>query len=151
MKIGIGSDSNGFELKEMLKKHLASEDLEIIDYGVDANGKTDYPRIAEGLANDIVANEIERGILICGTGIGMAISANKVKGIRAAQTHDVYSAERAQLSNNAQIITIGSLVVGPELAKKIAETFLNNSFTLDERGKSSAKKIEQIIEMEGRG
>lgn len=151
MKIGIGSDSNGFELKEMLKKHLASEDLEIIDYGVDANGKTDYPRIAESLANDIVANEIERGILICGTGIGMAISANKVKGIRAAQTHDVYSAERAQLSNNAQIITIGSLVVGPELAKKIAETFLNNSFTLDERGKSSAKKIEQIIEMEGRG
>lgn len=151
MKVGFGADSNGYELKELLKKHLSDTELELLDYGVNIDGKTDYPLIAEALAKDIVDNKIDRGILICGTGIGMAISANKVKGIRAAQAHDVYSAERAQLSNNAQIITIGSLVVGPELSKKIVETFLSNTFTMEGRGKSSSKKIEQIIELESRG
>ncbi|MFC6347636.1 RpiB/LacA/LacB family sugar-phosphate isomerase [Vagococcus carniphilus] len=148
MKIGIGSDINGYELKDMLKNYIETQGFDVVDYGVKADGKTDYPKIAESVANDIINDKLDRGILICGTGIGMAISANKVKGIRAAQTHDVYSAERAQLSNNAQIITIGSLIVGPELAKKIVDTYLNNTFTLDDRGKSSAKKIEQIIAME---
>lgn len=151
MKIGIGSDINGYELKNIIKEDMAKQGIELVDYGVNENGKTDYPKIAESVANDIINNKLDRGILICGTGIGMAISANKVKGIRAAQTHDTYSAERAQLSNDAQIITIGSLVVGPELAKTIVRTYLGNTFTLDGRGKNSAKKIEQIIEMESRG
>lgn len=148
MKVGLGADSNASAMKNEVKRFLAQLGYEVKDYGVYSKESTDYPYVASTVAQAIVDNEIERGLLFCGTGIGMAIAANKVKGIRAAQTHDVYSAERAQLSNNAQIITMGSKVIGIETAKKIAKEYLSNAFTLEGSGKNSARKIEEIAELE---
>lgn len=148
MKIGLGADSNAFEMKEEVKQYLALLGYEVTDYGVYEENAVDYPKIAATVAKAIKAGEVERGILFCGTGIGMAIAANKVKGIRAAQVHDIYSAERAQLSNNAQIITMGSLVIGIEAAKANAREYLKHTFSEAGRGKNSARKIAEITEME---
>ncbi|MHC5249370.1 RpiB/LacA/LacB family sugar-phosphate isomerase [Enterococcus sp. LJL120] len=148
MKVGLGADVNAFDMKEDVKEYLAMLGYEVVDYGVYEKNDTDYPQIAATVAHAIKAGEVERGILFCGTGIGMAIAANKVKGIRAAQTHDVYSAERAQLSNNAQIITMGAKVIGHETAKTIAREYLSNAFTMSGSGKNSARKIDEIMEME---
>lgn len=144
MKIGIGCDHNAFQMKEEVKAYITSLDHEVVDYGCYSEDEVDYPGVAFNVAADIVKEEIQRGILLCGTGIGMSIAANKVPNIRCAQCHDVYSAERAQLSNNAQIITIGAKVIGVELAKKVAEAYLNVSF----QGGNSTRKIQQIIDKE---
>jgi ribose 5-phosphate isomerase B len=144
MKVGIGSDHNAFQMKEEVKSYIASLGHEVIDYGCYSEDEVDYPGVAFQVATDITEVRIERGILFCGTGIGMSIAANKVPGIRSAQCHDVFSAERAQLSNNAQIMTIGAKVIGVELAKKIVEAYLNVSF----QGGNSERKINQIIDKE---
>lgn len=144
MKIGIGSDHNAFEMKSLLKKHIEAKGIEVVDYGCYSTEEVDYPNVAFNVANAVVEEEIERGILFCGTGIGMAMAANKIPGVRAAQVHDTYSAERAQLSNNAQIITLGSKVVGIEVAKKIVDEYLSVHF----EGGNSARKIDQIMEKE---
>ncbi|EOL43121.1 ribose 5-phosphate isomerase B [Enterococcus phoeniculicola] len=150
MKVAVGADINAFELKEELKRYLEGEGFEVVDYGIYSKDPVDYPRVAAKVAEGILNKEAERGILFCGTGIGMALAANKVKGIRAAQTHDTYSAERAELSNQAQIITIGSKVVGVELAKKIVSAYLSADFSFEGSGKNSARKVEEIMEMENR-
>ncbi|UAL48028.1 ribose 5-phosphate isomerase B [Sutcliffiella horikoshii] len=143
MRIGIGCDHNAFDLKEKVKKFIEDSGHEVEDYGCYVKDAVDYPdvalKVAEGVSNKIV----ERGILLCGTGIGMSIAANKYPGIRAAQTHDVYSAERAQLSNDAQIITIGSQVVGEELAKKVVSAYLNSEWV-----GGSQRKVDKIVEIE---
>lgn len=144
MKIGIGSDHNAFQMKEEVKAFIEGLGHEVVDYGCYSEDEVDYPAVAFNVATDITAGKLERGILFCGTGIGMSIAANKVPNIRSAQCHDVYSAERAQLSNNAQIITMGSKIIGPELAKKISETYLNVSF----QGGNSGRKIDQIMDKE---
>ncbi|WP_160724865.1 ribose 5-phosphate isomerase B [Bacillus sp. USDA818B3_A] len=144
MKIGIGSDHNAFQLKEEVKAYIEGLGHTVEDYGCHSEEEVDYPGLAFNVATDITKGSLERGILLCGTGIGMSIAANKVPGIRSAQCHDVYSAERAQLSNNAQIITMGSKIVGPELAKKIVEAYLSVSF----QGGNSARKIDQIMDKE---
>jgi len=144
MKIGIGSDHNAFQMKEEIKSYISSLGHEVVDYGCYSEDEVDYPGLAFKVATDITANQLERGILFCGTGIGMSIAANKVPGIRSAQCHDVYSAERAQLSNNAQIMTIGAKVIGVELAKKIVSAYLSVSF----QGGNSARKIDQIMDQE---
>ncbi|EUJ24092.1 ribose 5-phosphate isomerase B [Listeria grandensis FSL F6-0971] len=118
MKIGIGADHNAFEMKEALRRHIEDSGNEVVDFGCFSEDEVDYPDIAFQVGTAIQASTVERGILVCGTGIGMSIAANKVPGIRSAQCHDVYSAERAQLSNDAQIITLGAKVIGLELAKK---------------------------------
>jgi len=143
MKIGIGSDENGFELKEELKDFLKDTQYEVIDYGCNSGEKVDYPNVSFEVAQDISDNKLDRGILICGTGIGMAIAACKYPGIRAALCHDTYSAERAQLSNNAQIITIGAQIIGPEVAKKVIEAYLNAEWA-----KGSERKVNLINEKE---
>ena len=130
MKIAIGGDSAGLPLIEVIAKHLASKPgLEVTDLspGKD-NSKEFYASTAERVATAIAAGKFARGILACGTGIGVAMSANKVPGIRAAQTHDTYSAERAVKSNNAHIITMGARVIGPELAKSIVDAWLAAEF-----------------------
>jgi len=141
MKIGLGSDHNGFELKESIKKHLESLDCEVIDYGCNSCEAVDYPGIAFEIGTAINNKEIDRGIIICGTGIGVAIAACKVPGIRAALTHDVYSAERAQLSNNAQVITMGAQIIGPEVGKKVVEAYIRSHFV-------ESHKVQQIIDKE---
>jgi len=140
MKVIVGADHLGFELKETIKSHLREKGIDVIDAGTYDTNPVDYPDVGLAVARRVAAGEAERGILICGTGIGMAIVANKVPGVRAAQCHDVYSAERARKSNNAQIMTLGSLVVGPELAKKLVDVWLESEF----QGGRSGPKVEKI-------
>lgn len=146
MDIAIGCDEAAFTLKEAIRDFLAAEGHAMTDYGTYDGAPVLYPDIAVTVAEAIKAGKHERGILLCGTGIGVAISANKVHGIRAAQTHDTYSAERAMKSNNAQIITLGARVIGPELAKTIVKAYLSSQFS----GGPSAEKISRIAYYEER-
>ncbi len=149
MKIAIGSDHLGLGLKNTLIEFLNEQEtvsVEVVDIGVFDTQPVDYPDIAEKVALEVAEGRCERGILICGTGIGMAISANKVPGVRAAQAHDVYSAERARKSNDAQIITLGALVVGKELAKKLIAAWLESEFG----GGGSTPKVEKMKQLDQR-
>ncbi len=136
MKIAIGCDEAAYDLKEVIKEYLTSERHEVVDFGVLDNQAIPYPDVAFAVAEQVAAGQFGRAILMCGTGIGMAICANKVPGVRAAQAHDTYSAERARKSNDAQIITLGARVVGPELAKSIVKAWLQSEF---EPGRSGPK------------
>ncbi|MBB3458485.1 ribose 5-phosphate isomerase B [Rhizobium sp. BK313] len=147
MKLAIAGDSAGEGLAKILAEHLKDR------YDVQEVSRTDtgpdpfYANLADRVASGVLDGTYDKAILVCGTGIGVSISANKVPGIRAALTHDTYSAERAALSNNAQIITMGSRVIGPELAKAIADTFLAHTF--DEQGRS-AGNVEAIKELDAK-
>lgn len=145
MKLAIGSDEAAYDLKQLLKKHLTDAGHEVVDFGTHDARPVLYPDVAFAVAEQVAQGTYQRALLLCGTGIGMAISANKVRGIRAAQCHDTYSAERASRSNNAQIITIGARVVGPELAKAIVDTWLRCTFD----GGSSQPKVDRIEAYEG--
>lgn len=144
MRIGLGADHNAFEMKEQIKKFVEELGHEVFDYGCHSCEEVDYPGTAFEVAAAINENKIDRAILICGTGIGMAISAGKVPGIRAALCHDTYSAERAQRSNNAQVLTMGAKVIGIETAKQVVKSYLESEFT----GGNSGRKIQQIIDKE---
>lgn len=139
LRIIVGSDDAGFEYKEALKRDLQADDrvVEVKDVGVDADGHTAYPLIAIQAAEMIAAGDADRGLLVCGTGLGVAIAANKVPGIRATTAHDSFSVERSVLSNNAQILTFGQRVVGLELARRLAREWLQYEF--DETSPSAAK------------
>ncbi len=144
MKIAIGSDELAFEMKETIKKFL-QEQTEIAiesikDCGVNSGETADYPDVAEKVARIIMSGECDRGILVCGTGIGMAIAANKFPGIRAAQVYDPYSAERSRKSNDAQIMTMGALTMGMETAKYLVGIWLQCEFA----GGRSARKVDKI-------
>jgi len=139
--VAIGSDEAGFRLQAILLDLLRQEEgLEVVDFGCHSEDPVDYPDVAFELARAVARGEHDRGILICGTGIGMAIAANKVPGVRAAQAHDAYSAERARKSNDAQVLTMGARVIGPELAKTIVRTWLRSEFA----GGGSARKVGKI-------
>jgi ribose 5-phosphate isomerase B len=140
MRLVIGSDHWGYPLKEILRAYLLQEGYECDDLGAYNSEPVDYPDVGVALAQDVADGKYDRGILVCGTGIGMAIVANKVPGIRAAQVQDIYSAERAAKSNDAQIITLGALVTGPELAKKLVDAYLASEFA----GGGSTRKVEKI-------
>lgn len=128
IRLALGADSAGTALKNLLRDKLKKDArVAVRDFG-DVGDEVAYPHVGLAVAEAVARGEADRAILICGTGIGMAISANKVPGIRAAQAHDTYSAERASKSNDAQIITIGARVVGIELAKSIVQSFLNSAF-----------------------
>ena len=144
MALAIGSDEAGFYLKEALMKFLTEKGLEVTDYGVYDTTPVLYPDIAVKVARAIADGRHDRGILVCGTGIGMAITANKVPGIRAAVCHDAYSAERARKSNNAQIMTLGARVIGEELAKTLVDVWLQSEF----QGGGSTQKVERISQYE---
>lgn len=138
MKIAIGADSAGKPLLDVILPHLAArKGVEVEDLSKSGY----YADLAGGLARAVLAGDYDRGVLFCGTGIGVSIAANKVPGIRAALTHDTYSAERAAKSNNAQIITMGARVIGPELAKAIVDRWLDSEF--DPAG-PSAGNVEAI-------
>lgn len=143
MKIAIAGDSAGAPLAKVLADHLKGKaGLEVSEVSTPPAGTDEYyANLSERVAKGVLDGTYDRAILCCGTGIGVALSANKVPGIRAAQTHDTYSAERAALSNNAQIITMGARVIGAELAKSIADAYLANEF--DPAGKS-AGNVEAI-------
>lgn len=141
MKIAIGADSAGKPLLDVIEAHLATKaDLKVANLSQSGF----YADLSQKLGQSIVDGEHERGILICGTGIGVCISANKVPGIRAALTHDTYSAERAAKSNNAQIITMGARVIGPELAKAIVDTWLASEFDPNGSSADNVKAIDRL-------
>ncbi len=147
MHILIGSDHIGYPLKEDLKNYLAGLGHEVVDLGCsNALTPVDYPDVATELAERIAAGETDRGVLICGTGIGMAITANKVPGVRAACCHDPYSAERARKSNDAQVITMGSQIVAPTLAHLLIDHWLASEFA----GGRSAPKVDKIKKLDER-
>ncbi|AHG18944.1 ribose 5-phosphate isomerase [Chania multitudinisentens RB-25] len=141
LPIAIGADDAATELKNVIIAFLQQRDIPVTDYAPGhPAAQTSYPDIAFQVAQAIKDEKHQRGILLCGTGIGMSIVANKVPGIRAAQCHDTYSAQRARKSNDAQIITLGARVIGPELAKSIVEAWLLSEF----EGGGSAPKVAKI-------
>lgn len=131
--IALGCDHGGFELMQEIKKFLKEKDIAYRDFGCDSMESTDYPIYAKRVAHAILDGECEKGILICGTGIGISITANKFKGIRAALCSDCFSAEATRLHNDSNILAMGGRVVGPGLAIKIVDIFLNTPFSGDER------------------
>lgn len=143
MKIAIGADHNGYDLKEAVKEHVEALGHEVEDFGCHQCAETDYPDVAAEVGKSIQQGQNARGILICGTGIGVAITANKLTGIRAALAHDYYSAERAQLSNNAQIMTMGAQIIGVEAAKKNVKAYLDAEW----QG-GSQRKVDKIDQVE---
>lgn len=144
MKIGIASDHGGLQLKKSLCEGLQSRGYEIVDFGPSTEDSVDYPDYSKKVTDAILNGEIERGILLCGTGIGMSIAANKVKGIRCALTHDVFSAQATRAHNDTNVIAMGERVIGPGLAELIATTWLQTEF---EGGRHSAR-LEKIKEIE---
>lgn len=146
MKIAIGCDPNASDLKKTLIPFIRSKGYEVVDYGSD---DPIYANVAFTLAKDVVKGVCGKGILICGTGIGVSIAANKVKGAYAACVSNVYQAQRAALSNNANIITIGSQVTGPELAKCLVEAWLPLAFDPASRSAPKVRRISDYENQEG--
>jgi len=145
MKIAVGGDSAGEGLAQQIVAHLKAKGVDAVDLSRPVDAKSElYSELSERVGHAILSGEYERGILCCGTGIGVAISANKIPGIRAAQAHDAYSAERAALSNNAHIITLGSRVVGAELAKTIVDSFLAKEFDPASASKKNVDGIDAL-------
>ena len=126
--IGIGNDHGGFELKIHIKKLLESKGYEVKDFGTHNTDSVDYPDIAIPLCESVVSGECECGILVCGTGIGMSIAANKINGIRAAHITDSFSARMTKMHNNANVICLGGRITGPEIASDIVEAYLGAQF-----------------------
>ena len=149
MKIVIAADSAGAPLLQVIAKHLSGKPgLEVTDLSVDHEKTAEfYAHTSERASKAVVAGTFDRGILFCGTGIGVCIAANKIPGIRAAQVHDTYSAERAAKSNNAQIITLGARVVGPELAKAIVDMYLASEF---DPKSASAANVDALNEVDSK-
>ena len=139
--IAIGSDHGGFELKKEVMAHLNARGLEYKDFGTYSDASCDYPVYGKAVAKAVASGECERGIIICGTGIGISIAANKVHGIRAALCGDCFSAEATRQHNDANVLALGARVVGPGLALKIVDTFLDTPFSNSER---HIRRIEMI-------
>ena len=145
--LAIGSDHGGYELKQAVMKHLAERGVEYRDYGTYSSESCDYPDFSEAVGRAVASGECERGIVICGTGIGISIAANKVRGVRCALCGDCYSAEMTRRHNDANILAMGARVLGEGLALKIVDTFLDTGFD----GGRHTRRIEKLAAIEGRG
>ncbi|MFX3616617.1 MAG: ribose 5-phosphate isomerase B [Sporolactobacillus sp.] len=144
MKIAIGCDHAGFELKPAIIDHLKEKHMDVLDEGTFSNESTDYPIYAKRVADDIIQQKADLGILICGTGVGISISANKVRGIRTVNCSEPYSAKMGREHNNANILAFGSRVVGSELAKMIVDAWLDAEFL----GGKHLRRVKQISKIE---
>lgn len=145
MKIAIGSDHGGFHLKQEIKKLLEELKMEYVDVGCHDDCSVDYPDYAIPVAEKVASGQFERGIVICGTGIGVSISANKVKGIRCALVHDVFSAKATRQHNDSNVLAMGERVIGPGLAREIVKTWLETEYE-GGRHERRIKKISQYEE-----
>jgi ribose 5-phosphate isomerase B len=144
VKIGLASDHGGFELKETIKNFLNEKGIEIVDYGTsNGNESVDYPDYAKKAVLGILKNEVDKAIIMCGTGIGISISANKFPGIRAALCWDSYTAKMSRLHNDANILAMGGRIIGPELAKEIVDTWLSYEF----EGGRHKRRIDKLEEL----
>ena len=146
MRIAVGADANGVEMKDAVKQHLESQGHEVIDFGQQTGEEIDYPETAEPVARAVANGDAERAVLVCGTGLGMAITANKVHGVRAAPVTDAYSAERAIMSNNAKILCLGQLVVGMKVAPILVDHWMAGEFV----GGNSGRKVAKIEDLDER-
>ena len=144
--IAIGSDHGGFALKEEIKQHLTERGIEFVDFGTDSEKSCDYPVYAEKVCNAVVSGEAEKGILCCGTGIGMSMAANKIKGIRCACCGDCFSAEMTRRHNDANVLALGGRVVGPGLAEKMVDLFLDTPY----EGGRHARRVGMVMELENK-
>lgn len=142
----IGNDHTGVALKEIIKKFVEERGIEVKDFGTQSNEASNYPEIAEAVANSVVSGECERGILICGTGVGISIAANKVKGIRAVCCSEPFSAKLSKQHNDSNILCFGARVVGTELAKMIVASWMDASF----EGGRHQVRIDMIQDIENR-
>ncbi len=140
--IAIASDHGGFALKQEIIAHLKSKNVAFKDFGCYSPDAVDYPDYAKAVTNAVLSGEYTQGILICGTGIGISIAANKVPGIRCALCHDVFSAEATRLHNDANILALGGRIIGPSHAIMVVDTFLSTPFSNDERHINRISKIE---------
>ena len=146
MKIGIGSDHAGFDLKEELKAYLQEDlpEIDVVDYGTKDINSADYPIYGAKVAKALAAGDINRGILICGTGIGITMTAGKVKGVRAALCHDAFTAKMSRLHNDANIISMGARVIGSGVAKDMLKVWLETEF---EGGERHERRVHQIHDL----
>lgn len=144
MKIGLGADHGGVNLKDRIKLHLEARGFEVVDYGTNSSESVHYPEYGKILGEKVVAKEVDFGIAVCGTGIGIGIAANKVKGVRCACVSDTYSAKMARRHNDCQILSIGERTVGPGLAMDIVDAFLDSDF----EGGRHAERVEMIMKIE---
>lgn len=142
--IAIGCDHGGLELKDFIVGELKKAGYEVKDFGIYENHSVDYPDIAKTVCESILKNECDRGILICGTGIGMSIAANKFNGIRAAVCGDIYSAKMTKIHNNANVITMGARVIGQETAREIVTAWLTNEY----EGGRHQNRLDKISDIE---
>lgn len=142
MKVIVGSDHGGFDLKNTIVSELKDKGMEVTDFGPESDASVDYPDFAKPLAEKVAAGEYDKGILICGTGIGMSISANKVKGIRCALVHDTFSARATREHNDSNILAMGERVIGKGLASDIVDIWLNTEF----EGGRHEKRVRKIEE-----
>lgn len=144
MKIGLGSDHGGFELKEKIKGYLENKGLEVVDYGTFDEESVDYPDYGKKVGQAVASKEVERGIVVCGTGIGISIAANKVKGVRCALCSEEYSARMSRKHNDANVLALGGRVLGEELAISIVDAYLEEDF---EAGRHE-RRVKKIMEIE---
>lgn len=145
MKIGLGSDHGGYNLKEEIKKHLISKGIEVVDFGTE-NGvdSVDYPIYGEKVAKAVISKDVDYGILCCGTGIGISLAANKVKGIRCAVVSDTFSAKMSKAHNNANMLSLGERVLGKGLALEIVDAWLNTEF----EGERHLRRVNMLNDIE---
>ncbi len=143
MKIAIGSDHGGFELKTKIVEHLKSRGFNLDDFGTHDATSSDYNDVSKDVAQKVAQGEYDRGILICGTGIGTNIQANKIKGVRAALVHDVFSARVTREHNDSNVLSLGGRIIGDEVAKLIVDTWIDTEFSNAERHRRRVNKLEE--------
>lgn len=146
MKIGIGNDHSAVEMKNQIRKHLESKGYEVVNYGTDSTESSNYPVYGEAVANAVVSGEVDLGVLICGTGVGISLAANKVNGIRACVCSEPYSARLSREHNNSNIIAFGARVIGMEMAKMIVDEWLSAEY----QGGRHQARVDMITEIENR-
>ena len=144
MRIVIGADHAGFELKQILAAYLRHQGHEVIDKGTDSDQAVDYPDFAEAVGNAVLAGAAERGVLVCGSGVGASVSANKIPGIRAGLCHDSYSAHQGVEHDDMNILVLGARIIGVEVARELVDRFLAAKFTGEERHRRRVEKIKAL-------
>jgi RpiB/LacA/LacB family sugar-phosphate isomerase len=147
MRIVVGADHAGFELKQSLAAYLRERGHEVIDKGTDSTEAVDYPDFAEAVGKALVAGQAERGVLICGSGVGASVAANKLPGIRAGLCHDTYSAHQGVEHDDMNVLVLGGRVIGPELARELVRAYLSANFTGEERHR---RRLQKVHALEGR-
>ncbi len=151
MRIAIGADHAGFSLKQIIAAHLRQRGHEVIDDGTDSEAPVDYPDFAEAVAKSVIGGQAERGVLICGSGVGASVAINKIPGIRAGLCHDSYSARQGVEHDDMNVLVLGARVVGVELARELVERFLAARFTGEERHRRRIAKIAALERRYGKG